>query len=260
MSQESNENNHERQEQGQPQTLETEMTQETAEAQAEERTEAQRREAAEKLQASVREAVETAEDVREAVRRLTVEALAEGRLDAAEIRSVVEAVVEGASAGIEKHGTRARQALEEVLRGLEDGLIKAAEASKLALEEAASRAQEFAEQDVKRAFDQLVEMEKVYIDTLTEVARKGSEQSRAILSDLAHHARNSGTAIGEYMAEVMETLPRKLQEAGEWGLKAGIESARTAGAQLAAIASGFLAGISEALDRQAKKLRQEKSD
>jgi len=225
-----------------------------------EKTEAERREAAEKLQAAVQEAVETAEDVREAVRRLTVEALAEGRLDAAEIRSVVAAVVEGAGTGIEKHGARARQALEEVLRGLEDGLIKAAEASKLALEEAAGRAQEFAEQDVKRAFDQLVEMEKVYIDTLAEVAKKGTDQTREILDDLARHARDSGTAIGEYMAEVMETLPRKLQEAGEWGLKAGIESARTAGSQLAAIASGFLAGISEALDRQAKRLKSEKPD
>lgn len=250
----SQENNPE-QEQGQAHQPEVE-----AKAQPRGRSEAERREAAEKLQAAVQEAVETAGDIREAVRRLTVEALAEGRLDAAEIRSVVEAVVEGASAGVEKHGGRARQALEEVLRGLEDGLIKAAEASKLALEEAAGRAQEFAEQDVKRAFDQLVEMEKVYIDTLADVAKKATEQTREILNDLARHARNSGTAIGEYMAEVMETLPRKLQEAGEWGLKAGIESTRTAGAQLAAIASGFLAGISEALDRQAKRLRKEKSD
>ncbi len=214
----------------------------------------------EQLQAAVQEAVESAEEVQEKVRRLTVEALAEGKLDPQEVRSVIKAVIEGASTGIDKHGSRARQALEEAMRGLEDGLIKAAEASKLALEEAASRAEEFAEQDVKQAFDQLIELEKMYVETLAEVARKGSQQANQILDDLATHARNSGTAIGEYMAEVMTTLPRKLQEAGEWGLKAGIETTRSAGAQLASIASGFLAGIAEALDKQSKKLKQDKTD
>ncbi len=214
----------------------------------------------EQLQAAVQEAVESAEDVQEKVRRLTVEALAEGKLDPREIRSVIKAVVEGASGGIEKHGGRARQALEEAMRGLEEGLIKAAEASKLALEEAASRAGEFAEQDVKQAFDQLVELEKMYVETLAEVARQGSRQANQILDDLATHARNSGTAIGEYMTEVMTTLPRKLQEAGEWGLKASIETTRSAGAQLASIASGFLAGIAEALEKQSKKLKQDEKD
>lgn len=214
----------------------------------------QREEAMAQLEASVREAVAKGEDIRETVRRLTVEALSEGRLNAEEVRQVIESVLKGASVGIEKHGSRAREALEEVLRGLEDGLVKAAEASKLALEEAASRAQEFAEQDVKLALEQLRNLERVYLDTLTEVATRGSEQFRTILDDLVRHARNSGTAIGEYLAEVMEELPRKLQEAGEWGLKAVSESARMAGSQLAAIASGFLAGIADALDRQAKRL------
>lgn len=217
-------------------------------------------ESAEQLQSSVREAVEEAEDVREKVRRLTMEALAEGKLDAGQIRKVIESVVEGASAGVGKPGSRARQALEEAVRGLEDGLIKAAEASRLALEEAAGRAEEFTEQEIRRAMDQLMEMEKVYIDTLADVAKKGSEQTREILGDLARHARHSGTAIGEYMTGVMETLPRKLQEAGEWGLKAGVEAARTTGSQLAAIASGFLAGIADALERQAGKGKREKTD
>ncbi len=217
-------------------------------------------EAIEQLQSSVQEAVESSEDVQEKIRRLTVDALAEGKLDTEEIRSVIKAVIEGASTGIEKHGPHARQALEEAMRGLEEGLIKAAEASKLALEEAASRAEEFAEQDVKQAFDQLVELEKMYVETLTEVARKGGEQANQILEDLATHARNSGTAVGEYMSEVMTTLPGKLQEAGEWGLKAGIETTRSAGAQLASIASGFLAGIAEALEKQSKKLKQDETD
>ncbi len=236
-----------------PETAESPRTGETAS----EATEARREEAMAHLEASVREAVAQGEDIRETVRRLTVEALSEGRLDSEEVRRVVESVLKGAGSGIEKHGSRARQALEEVLRGLEDGLVKAAEASKLALEEAAGRAQEFTEQDVKLALEQLQNLERVYLDTLTEVAKRGSEQFRQILDDLARHARNSGTAIGEYLAEVMEDLPHKLQEAGEWGLKAVGEGARTAGAQLAAITSGFLAGLAEALDRQAKRLSGE---
>ena len=213
----------------------------------------------EKLQASVKEAMETAEDVREEVRRLTMEALAEGKLDASQVRSVIQAVIEGASSGMEAHGPKAKAALEEAVKGLEDGLIKAAEATKLALEEATSRAQDFTEQEVKQAVDQLINLERHFVDVLTELAQKGSEQARETLEDLARHARNSGTAIGEYMAEVMESLPKKLQEAGEWGFKAGVETARNTGAQLAAITSGFLAGLADVLDRQAKKLKQDKS-
>ncbi len=208
--------------------------------------------AVEQLKASIQEAVAGSEAIREKVRQLTVEALAEGKLDAGQVKAIIEAVVQAASVGVETHGSRARRALEEALKGLEEGLVKAAEALKLALEEAASRASEFTEQEVKSAFYQLVELEKLYLDTLAEVAKKGSAQSNEILTDLIRHARNSGTAVGEYLAEVMQTLPLKLQEAGQWGLKAGLTTARTAGAQLAAITSGFLAGIAEALDRQAK--------
>ncbi len=213
----------------------------------------------EKLQASVREAMETAEDVREEVRRLTMEALGEGKLDAGQVRSVIQAVIEGASSGMETHGPKAKAALEEAVKGLEDGLIKAAEATKLALEEAASRTQDFTEQEVKQAVDQLLDLERHFVDVLTDLAQKGSEQARDTLEDLARHARNSGTAIGEYMGEVMESLPKKLQEAGEWGFKAGMETARNTSAQLASIASGFLAGLADVLDRQAKKLKQDKS-
>lgn len=213
----------------------------------------------EKLQQSVQQAVETSENVREEVRRITMDALAEGKLDAAQVKSVIEAVIEGASAGMTTHGAKAKAALEEAVQGLEDGLIKAAEASKLALEEAASRTEEFTEQEVKQALDQMLQLERVFVDTLADLAHKGTDQARAVLDDLARHARNSGTSLGEYMSEVMETLPRRLQEAGEWGFKAGVETARATGAHLAAIASGFLAGLADALEKQSNKLKHKKS-
>ncbi|GAB6068030.1 hypothetical protein JCM13664_13490 [Methylothermus subterraneus] len=213
----------------------------------------------EQLKASVQEAVASEEAIREKVRRLTVEALAEGKLDAAQVKAIIETVLQGASEGIAIHGSRAREALEEAVKGLEEGLVKAAEASKLALEEAASRADEFTEQEIKGAFDQLLELEKLYLDTLAEVAQKGSAQAGEILADLLRHAHHSGTAVGEYLAEVMQTLPRKLQEAGQWGVKAGLDAARTSAVRLAAITSGFLAGIAEALDRQVKKTQAKKT-
>lgn len=231
-----------------------------AETTAQGRAEKEAQATVEQLKASVQAAVESEEAIREKVRRLTVEALAEGKLDAGQIKTIIEAVVQGAGVGVETHGSRARQALEEVVKGLEEGLVKAAEASKLALEEAASRADEFTEQEVKHAFDQLVELEKLYLDTLADVAKKGSAQAREILADLARHARDSGTTVGEYLAEVMQTLPHKLQEAGQWGFKAGLETARITGARLAAVTSGLLAGIADALDRQTKKNQPDKPD
>lgn len=199
----------------------------------------------EQIHDSAQQAVEQEQeiDIREKVRDITLNALTQRKLDADSIKEVVGAVAEGSRIGAASHGERVGEALKEAIKGLDDAITKAAEATKLAIEEAAGRAGDFSQQELKRSISDLGELEKIYLDTLTDIAKNSTDRTAEILGDLASHARNSGTAVGEQVVTALADLQRFVQQTG----KAGVETARTTGAQIVQIASGILAGIADSL-------------
>lgn len=203
----------------------------------------------EEIHDSAQQAVEQEQevDIREKVRDITLNALTQRKLDAESIKAVVGAVAEGSRIGAVSHGERMGEALKEAISGLDDALTKAAEATKLAIEEAAGRAGDFSQQELKRSISDLGELEKIFLDTLTDIAKNGTDRAAEILGDLATHARNSGTAVGEQVVTALADLQRFVQQTGKAGLEAGVETARTTGAQIVQIASGILAGIADSL-------------
>lgn len=203
----------------------------------------------EEIHDSAQQAVEQEQgvDIREKVRDITLNALTRKKLDADSIKEVVGAVAEGSRLGAASHGERMGEALKEAIKGLDDALTKAAEATKLAIEEAAGRAGDFSQQELKRSMSDLGELETIYLDTLTDIAKNGTDRAAEILGDLATHARNSGTAVGEQVVTALADLQHFVQQTGKAGLEAGVETARTTGAQIVQIASGILAGIADSL-------------
>ncbi len=195
------------------------------------------------LREAVSRAVEQGEDLREQVYGLTLETLREGRLDKERVRAVVRAVTEGVSEAAERTGRPVNEALREAVAGMDAALVKAAEAVKLALEEAASHLEEFSQQDLRRALDELDSVENVMLDTLSEVGTKAGATVRTVIEDLVRHARHSGTAVGQYVAGVREAIGNGLRQA----LHEGVDAARVAARSLAALAAGFFAGIADGL-------------
>lgn len=207
----------------------------------------------ENVEKATQEAVESADDIREQVRRITVTALTQRHLDTESIQRVIRAVVRGASVGATSREAPIGESLGQALKGLDEALAKSAEASKLAIEEALGRAGEFTQHELKQSFQDLISLEELYLDTLRDMAKTGTDRASEILYDLAEHGRNSGTVVGRYVIESLSGLNHRLQQAGKSGLLAGANVARTAGARVAAVASGILAGIAESLQPDSTK-------
>jgi len=201
------------------------------------------------LREAVSRAVEQGDDLRDQVYALTLEALREGHLDKERVRAVVRAVTEGVSEAAERTGRPVNEALREAVAGMDAALVKAAEAVKLALEEAASHLEEFSQQDLRRALDELDSVENVMLDTLSEVGTKAGATVRTVIEDLVRHARHSGTAVGQYVAGVREAIGNGLRQA----LHEGVDAARVAARSLAALAAGFFAGIADGLAKGPEK-------
>jgi hypothetical protein len=205
-----------------------------------------------------RAAVEHGENIHDAMRDITLAALKRVRLDAKEMRRVVRSVMQGASLGVADTGERSRAALSEALAGIDDALAKSAEATKLAIEEAAGRLRDYGKRDLERSFDDLRAMENMFLDTIKDVAEGSAGVAKEILHDLWQHARASGTTAGATVTDAIATLEQKFGRTLREVAAAGTDAALAASANLAEAASGFLAGISEALAAQAKNLHHKK--
>lgn len=206
----------------------------------------------EKLQDEIKEAVKRESDIRETVRRITLKALTEGKLDTKEIRQVVNAVIKGAGSGAASHGTEAKDVLAKAIYGLDDALSSVAEASKLALQEAAGHIKTFTKQDLKQATDDILALEEIYLDTLKHVAKESNEFIGRTLNELLRHARHSGTMVGHRASKIVETLNQELGQTLSETVTAGSDSALKVASQLSHAAAGFLDGIAQTLDAKLK--------
>ncbi|MGE0311704.1 MAG: DUF6781 family protein [Lautropia sp.] len=199
------------------------------------------------LEDEVRQAVAGGEDVKEAVRRITLSALTRRELDVPAIRRVARSVVSGARLGAADRGPDVREALGNAMSGLDEALSRAAEATRLALQEAVGRGETLSGPALKQTLKDVQTLEQLFVDTLRDAARGGRDQVHQILDGLAEHARNSGTAVGAQIRESMADLVVQLAGAGRAGLRAGVKSATTTASTMARLASGVLEGIADSL-------------
>jgi DNA-binding ferritin-like protein len=192
-------------------------------------------------------------DVREDVRRITLEALSDLRLDTERVKRVAQAVVDGARRGTAAGDERGREKLSAAMKGLDEALAAAAEATNLAVREAVGRGTEFSRQELHRAVENLSRLESAFIDTLGATARNTGGFVADTLSDLADHARRSGTSVGERVNSSLSQLRQAVGDMASTQLEAGAQALRGGGAALADVAAGFLAGIADRLRKERPK-------
>jgi hypothetical protein len=201
------------------------------------------------VEKEVRETLESGSDIYQRVRAITLKALTERELDTDNIKSVVESVLKGMSAGISSQYEPAKEAFKQSVDAVDDALKKTAEASKLALEEAASNVEEFSRHDLKQTTEDLKSLENLFLETMEKVARESNETVSGIARDFISHARQNGTAVGKETQIVLEAL-NKLRHRGQ---DAVLSSAAATTSTLAKIASGILSGIAESLNPEKPK-------
>ncbi|WP_137220881.1 DUF6781 family protein [Shewanella sp. MEBiC00475] len=209
------------------------------------------------LEGDIKEAVEADGNIRENVRRITLKALSDGKLDLDEITQVTSSVVKGAGLGAVIHGHDGQDKLAKAVSGLDDALCSAAEASKLAVEEASSHVKTFSKQDFQRSINDLSELETMYLDTLKEAAKETNETVSETLNDLVRHGRLTGTAVGQKATEIVKLLNYQISDRLSETVTAGVDSASKVTSNIAYAAAGFLDAIAQKLD---EKLASKSSD
>jgi hypothetical protein len=200
-----------------------------------------------RLRSAVRETVETGRDLQARVRDLMLAAFSSTGVDLSRIQQVTRTTLEGVNAGVAAHGSDSAKVARQAVAGIEDALMQAAEASSLAIQEAAGHAGDFARSDLRRAVDELASLESLFMDTLADVARAGSETAKTTLADIRRHLQHSGTIFGERLAGQVGNLREMLAMAGQEGLQSGMNTAGKAAEQLGRLAGAVLAGMEQGL-------------
>lgn len=204
------------------------------------------------LEAEVCHAVEQGQDVQEKVRQLTLRIIRARSFDIKSLQQTASAVLRGAKAGVQKelqHSSAqthiARNHLEQAVTGLDVALAQFAEAAKLAVEEAASRAQKYSSEDLKRARADLTHLESMFLETLQSSASATKDTAGEILHDLAAHARTHGSSVGTQMKETLGVITHQLGAAGRAQVDVGLHLARNTSDLLRQIAAGMLTGLAD---------------
>jgi len=181
------------------------------------------------------------------VRAITLDALTRGSLDTDALKRVTAAVVKGAREGAAPLGEHGGQALKEAMRGLDEALAGATEAAQLAIQEAAGRTGEFSRQGLKRAADDLATLQTLFIETLQDAAQTAKGVVQTTFTELAEHARTSGSAVGQRTRIALEQLTQAITASARDQAKKGTEVVRHETALLAGLAAGLLQGIAARL-------------
>ena len=191
------------------------------------------------------------DQLRKAVSQATLAALQGRELTLKNMRGALGMVTQAASAGLAKGGAPTADAeamLEKAVSGMDDALLKAVEANRVALQRLLDQGADLREKHLKKA---VADLDK-FDDMLLGAVRKSVESSgpmagawSAVMEKLEAGGSASGmkaSATAEQMVAQMQTTMRETRAAGLKAVQALAES-------YAALASGVLIGMSDALQQ-----------
>jgi hypothetical protein len=207
----------------------------------------------EQIRAAASESVAQGEHIRERVRELTLRALQSRRLDFGSIREVMRSMSEGISMGAERRGADVRAALADAFTGMDQAMSKAAQASSLALKELADRGREFSDTELKQGLERMRQMEGDFLDAVRQVSQAAGGTVRSEWQELITHAQRAGTDTGKVISNTARDFSMRMSSAMSDSAVAGMEAARQFGERFAALASGVLAGMAEAIRPDAEQ-------
>ena len=205
-----------------------------------------------------RESVKQGENLRSAVRSLTLNALKGRELTVREIKRVVRAVTEGVNLGAESSKLDTDRVLGEAFAGMDEAVLKAVQANHLALQQFAAQGQSVRESPFKRALDELERLEDEFYAGMKEATRKGSDQLRAQWESLIQRKQSAGTETGSQIAATLEEFGDRLHEAVKRQRRTALKTAEAMAENFTTLASGILIGLTEGL-QQGKKTSGEEA-
>jgi hypothetical protein len=187
------------------------------------------------------------EPIRERVKKLTTQVLQEGRADPEAVREIANAVLGRTPGSAAETGAKARELFAEAVTQLDDALEKSAAATHDALQRLASRGQDFTDNDLKAALVSLRKLDEDCVAVSKRLAGALNANLRREMTEITAHAQNLGVEASARAANMMGDFASSMSAAGS-----GLATVRGAGANMAMLVSGVLAGIADALRANAE--------
>ena len=166
---------------------------------------------------------------------------------------MLDTVAQAASTGAAQNPAAPAQVekmLDTAVAGMDDALLKAVEANRVALQQFVDRGVDLRETQLKKALGDLEKMEDQLFGAVKKATGAASDSLagpwQQVLGKLAPGATQTGAGAGA-ATEQIENQLAQMQTAMRETRAAGLKAAQTLAESYAALASGVLIGLSDAL-------------
>jgi len=204
------------------------------------------------LKGLARESVKQGENLRSAVRELTLNALKGRELTLSEIKRVVRSVSEGVNLGAAASKLDGERVFGEALAGMDEAVLKAVQANHLALQQLSAQGQSLRESHMKKALDELERMEDAFLSSVKDAAKQGSKQMKDQWAAVLQRTETQGTETASQIEATLEEFGDRMHEAIKQQRRTALKATEAMAENFTTLASGILIGLTEGL-QQGKK-------
>jgi hypothetical protein len=190
------------------------------------------------------------ETLRKAVAEATLKALQARELTMANIRGVLKAVTEAASAGAAKSGLPMPDVeglLGQAFAGMDAALLKAVEANRKALEQFVGQGMDLQEKQIKGVLANLEKMEDMFFNAVGKAAQGTGQPLAGPWAQVLETMKLQGTGTGVGASQAVEQMLAQTQTTLRDSRAAGLKAAQAMMQSYSTLVSGVLIGMSEGL-------------
>ena len=148
--------------------------------------------------------------------------------------------------------------LDKAVVGMDEALLKAVEANRVALQQLVSPGADLREKHLKKALSDLDAMEDSFIGAIKKAAEAAGTQAGQAWAPVLEKLQAGGTLSGAKAATTAEQFLGQMQTAMRDSRAAGLKAAQTLAESYAALVSGVLIGMSDALTQGQPKAAAKK--
>lgn len=188
--------------------------------------------------------------LKKAVSDATLAALQGRELTLKNIRGVLKAVAEAASAGVAKNtvaGMDPETLLDSAVAGMDDAMVKAVDANRVALQQLVAQGADLREKHLKKALDDLEKFEDTLFSSLKKASEGAAAPMAAAWGQVLEKFQAGGTLAGAKAASTTEQMAEQMQATLRSTRAASMRAAQAMAESYTAMVSGVLIGMSEAL-------------
>jgi hypothetical protein len=199
--------------------------------------------------------VKGSRELRQAVGQATLQALKGREMTLSNLKGVVKAMADAASLGVARNhqpGVDPQDLLDKAVSGMDDALIKAVEAHRTALSQLSAQGADLREKHLKKALGDLEKMEDTFFGALTKAAQGADTTLGGAWAQVLDKVK-AGDLLqsGPLAATTAEQLVAQMQSSMRETRSASLRAAQALAEGYAAMVSGVLLGMSEALKQGA---------